>query len=161
MNEQLRPIESGDLEAIVELSLAAWAPVFRSFEQVLGPAIFARVYPDWRASQRAVVEEYCGERPNTSVWVAEVDGKVAGFLVLVLNIVDKVGEVELLAVDPDYQRRGVATALNNLALDKMRASGMRLAVVGTGGDPGHAPARKAYEKAGYTGLPLVRYYKDL
>jgi hypothetical protein len=38
---------------------------------------------------------------------------------------------------------------------------MRLAVVGTGGDSGHAPARRTYEKAGYTGLPLVRYYKHL
>jgi hypothetical protein len=43
----------------------------------------------------------------------------------------------------------------------MREAGMKLAVVGTGGDPGHAPARRSYEKAGYTGLPLVRYYKDL
>ena len=38
---------------------------------------------------------------------------------------------------------------------------MRLAVVGTGGDPGHAPARRCYEKAGYTGLPLVRSYQAL
>ena len=34
-------------------------------------------------------------------------------------------------------------------------------IVGTGGDPGHAPARRSYEKSGYTPLPLVRYYKDL
>jgi hypothetical protein len=38
---------------------------------------------------------------------------------------------------------------------------MQLAVVGTGGDEGHAPARRSYEKAGYTGLPLMRYYKAL
>ena len=38
---------------------------------------------------------------------------------------------------------------------------MTLAVVGTGGDPGHAPARRSYEKAGYTGLPLMRYYRPL
>ena len=38
---------------------------------------------------------------------------------------------------------------------------MKLAVVGTGGDEGHAPARRSYEKAGYTGLPLVRYYQEL
>jgi hypothetical protein len=38
---------------------------------------------------------------------------------------------------------------------------MKLAVVATGGDESHAPARKSYEKAGYTPLPLVRYYKDL
>ena len=38
---------------------------------------------------------------------------------------------------------------------------MTLAQVETGGDVSHAPARRAYEKAGYTGLPLVRYFKTL
>lgn len=30
-----------------------------------------------------------------------------------------------------------------------------------GGDPGHAPARRCDEKAGYTALPLVRYVQVL
>lgn len=34
-------------------------------------------------------------------------------------------------------------------------------VVGTGGDPGHAPARRLYERAGFTPVPLVRYFKAL
>ena len=38
---------------------------------------------------------------------------------------------------------------------------VELVEVGTGGDEGHAPARRSYEKAGYTPLPLVRYYKRL
>jgi hypothetical protein len=43
----------------------------------------------------------------------------------------------------------------------MRSAGMRLAMIGTGGDPGHAPARRTYEKAGYTPLPAVNYFKAL
>ncbi len=160
MKQHIRPIESGDLEAIVQLSLAAWAPVFRSFEQVLGSTIYTRIYPDWQRSQRAVVEELCSDQHMTTV-VAEVAGKVAGFLVYELNHKEMAGEVQLLAVAPEYQRQGIATALNAFALTRMRESGMLLAVVGTGGDPGHEPARKAYEKAGYTGLPLVRYYQAL
>ena len=74
---------------------------------------------------------------------------------------DKTGEVQLLAVHPEYQNHGIGTELNTFALQKMKESGMKLAVVATGGDESHAPARKSYEKAGYTGLPLVRYYKDL
>jgi len=38
---------------------------------------------------------------------------------------------------------------------------MKLAVVSTGGDESHVPARRSYEKAGYTALPLVKYYRDL
>ena len=44
---------------------------------------------------------------------------------------------------------------------QLRASGMKLAGVSTGGDPGHAPARRAYEKAGYTPFPNVWYYQPL
>jgi GNAT superfamily N-acetyltransferase len=62
---------------------------------------------------------------------------------------------------PDYQNDGIGTALNEYAIDKMREAGMRLAVVETGGDESHAPARRSYEKAGYTGLPLVRTYQKL
>lgn len=35
------------------------------------------------------------------------------------------------------------------ALDRMKAAGMRVATVSTGGDPSHAPARQAYRKAGF------------
>ena len=47
------------------------------------------------------------------------------------------------------------------ALARMKESGMKVASLSTGGDPGHAPARRAYEKAGYTAFPIVWYYKDL
>jgi ribosomal protein S18 acetylase RimI-like enzyme len=161
MDLQLRAFCDNDVEALVRLSLAAWAPVFSSFEQILGPAIFSIIYPDWRTTQREGVESVCNDGDKTIVWVAEVDGAVVGFVAYELYDKDKTGEVMLLAVHPDYQNHGIGTELNNLALEKIKAAGMRMAVVGTGGDPGHAPARKSYEKAGYTGLPLVRYYKDL
>jgi GNAT superfamily N-acetyltransferase len=161
MSVDLRPMRAGDLDALVDLSLRAWEPVFSSFRQVMGDDIFFLQYPDWRAAQRRTVETYCRDRPNMHVWVAEVAGRVVGFIAWDLNEAEQIGEVELLAVDPDYQNAGIGTDLNTVALARMRESGMQLAAVGTGGDPGHAPARKSYEKAGYTPVPLVRYYKDL
>jgi GNAT superfamily N-acetyltransferase len=150
-----------DIDAIVELSLLAWAPVFGSFRQVLGSAIYTQLFPDWRASQAAVVESMCRDTDKYTGWVAERDQTVAGFILYELNTQSKVGEVQLLAVHPVHQKLGIATLLNTVALEQMKAQGMHLAVVGTGGDPGHAPARAAYEKVGYTALPLVRYYKAL
>jgi ribosomal protein S18 acetylase RimI-like enzyme len=107
------------------------------------------------------VETTCKDRENTKVLVAEVDGEVVGFLAYELHEKDKTGEVLLLAVHPEHQNRGIGTELNVVALQEMKAANMKMAVVGTGGDEGHAPARRSYEKAGYTALPLVRYYKDL
>jgi hypothetical protein len=35
---------------------------------------------------------------------------------------------------------------------------MDIAVVETGGDPGHAPARAMYGETGFTLLPIARYF---
>ena len=72
-----------------------------------------------------------------------------------------VGEVEMIAVAPAPQRAGIASRLLERAVPAMRARGVPLAVRGTGGDDGHAPARALYERHGFTGLPLVRCYRAL
>jgi hypothetical protein len=41
----------------------------------------------------------------------------------------------------------------------MRTRGIDLAIVTTGGDPGHAPARATYDTAGFTPVPQVWYSK--
>jgi ribosomal protein S18 acetylase RimI-like enzyme len=71
------------------------------------------------------------------------------------------GEIYMLAVDPDYQQRGIGHALVSFAVDRITELGIPLAEIGTGGDPGHAPARRLYERAGFTPVPLVRYFKAL
>lgn len=159
MNFQIRPFKSSDLEGLVELTLLAFEPVFRSFEKILGAGIYPILYPDWRKRQTEGVQMISHSK-KICLWVAEVDEKVVGFIAYELYE-DRTGEVQLLAVHPEYQNQGIGTKLNNLALEKMKESGIKLAVVATGGDESHAPARKSYEKAGYTALPLVRYYKDL
>lgn len=161
MDVRIRPFRNDEIDDLVRLALAAWAPVFRSFEQILGTEIYPRLHPDWRAGQRAAVEEVCRDREHGFVWVADLDGSAVGFIAYALSTVDGIGEVELLAVDPGVQDRGIGTELNTFALGKMKEHGMRLAVAATGGDPAHAPARRSYEKAGYVALPLARYYRAL
>ncbi len=160
MDLQIRPFSSNDMNDIDELSLLAWEPVFIAWERILGPRLYPFMFPDWRKSQKEAVEKVCQDEKITT-WVGEVAGKVVGFVAYELNKESKVGEVQMLAVHPEYQNHGIGTELNIFALQKLSESGMTLAVVGTGGDEGHAPARRSYEKAGYTGLPLVRYYKAL
>lgn len=73
-----------------------------------------------------------------------------------------IGEIALNGVHPDYAGRGIGTALYELALDEMAAAGLKVATVSTGGDPSHAPARRAYEKAGFdVGIPSVWMCCDL
>ncbi|MGX6601204.1 GNAT family N-acetyltransferase [Micromonosporaceae bacterium Da 78-11] len=161
MSIEIRALVAGDVNAVVEFSLRAWEPVFSSFEQVLGAEIYRRIYPDWLASQARDVAKVCAEQAD-GTWVAVVDGAPAGFVAVVFHDDQpRSVEIEMLAVDPVHQRRGIADSLITFALDRMRAADVRLAEVSTGGDPRHASARRAYERAGFTALPLVRYYQAL
>ena len=156
---RIRPFAESDIGQIVELALLAWEPAFESMEKVLGPRIFPLIWPDWRKSQAEGVKGACRAADKYHTLVAELDGRAVAFLAYELK--GETGEVVLLAVHPAFQKRGIATLLNQAALGEMKAAGMKIAVAETGGEDGHAPARRAYERAGYTGLPLVRYLKGL
>ena len=147
-------------DAIVDLSLRAWEPVFASIETVMDPAVFRAQHPDWRASQRKTVEESCADTA-TSVWVALENDAVVGFAALTTHTEDSMGEIYLIAVDPDHQRQGVARALTEHSLEQFRRAGLTTVMVDTGGDPGHLPARRTYEAAGFRELPISRYFKAL
>jgi ribosomal protein S18 acetylase RimI-like enzyme len=160
MNLCIRPYEESDHSEVIEITLLAFAPIHSSFAKILGPEINPLVYPDWRVSQREGIENIIKSETIT-LCVAEVEGKIAGYVAYALNDKDKTGEVEILAVHPQYQNQGIGTVLNLYALEKLKAGGMKLVTVGTGGDESHVAARRSYEKSGYTALPLVRYYKAL
>jgi len=160
MDADIREFRLEDTDAVVELSLRAWAPVFASMEEVLGTELSVRMHGDWRVHQAQAVRDTLANEA-THVWVAETDRTVVGFVAAVLDREPGMGEIWMLAVDPDHQLRGVGTALTDHATEWLRDSGMTVAMVETGGDPGHAPARRVYEKAAYTALPVVRYFKAL
>ncbi|WP_436494561.1 GNAT family N-acetyltransferase [Actinokineospora sp. HUAS TT18] len=155
----IRTFEDRDQDAVTALSLRAWAPVFASLRNVLGP-LFDLMHTDWRVDQRRAVEAVCQD-VEIPTWVAEVDGAVAGFVACKLDHGERMGEIYMIAVDPDHQRRGVGAELADFALNWFKDNGMALALVETGGDPGHAPARRAYERAGFTPLHTVKYFKAL
>jgi ribosomal protein S18 acetylase RimI-like enzyme len=162
VSDLIRPLEAADLEAVVAFSLSAWAPVFASLEAALGPKVYGLLFPDWRSAQADAVSATCTSAEN-DVWVAVADGRPVGFVAVGLIDEDAVraGEIHMLAVDPAHQGIGVGDALMQRAIRQIKAYGVDLAVVGTAGDPGHAPARALYEKFGFSPLPLMRYYRRL
>ncbi|MGH3144571.1 MAG: GNAT family N-acetyltransferase, partial [Rubrobacter sp.] len=120
MRPRIRLFDDRDADAVIGLSLRAWAPVFASLERVLGSAIFRRQHPDWRVDQRRAVEEVCATKKGR-VWVAEVDGSVVGFVAVELHSPERnMGEVYMLAVDPDHQGGGIGTALTEFALERLK-----------------------------------------
>jgi GNAT superfamily N-acetyltransferase len=158
---EIRELRDGDLETVIDFSIRAWAPVFAALRDVLGDQIFLRLHPDWKSSQSEAVRSSCTNEER-DVFVAVADGRPVGFVSVALNAFHELmGVIDIIGVDPDYQRRGISLRLTEFAVAHMRSHGMDIAVVETGGDPGHAPARAAYESAGFTLLPIARYFRLL
>lgn len=157
----IRTLEPTDIDAVIALSIRAWAPVFASLERALGTALFRTLHPDgWRSQQRAAVWSAVVDEGN-DVWVADRDGVPVGFVAVRLHRDDNIGEIYMIAVDPDHQGRGIARRLTDHAVAHIRQAGLPVAMVETGGDPGHAPARALYESAGFTRLHIARYFREL
>ena len=158
---RIEPFTRTQLKGVLELALRAWAPVFVSIREAMDGDVYESFYPDWRVSQRKAVADVCAD-PGARVWIAIADdGAVAGFVAVRLHADSKLGEIYMLAVDPQHQRQGVGAALTAFALGWMKDAGMSVAMVETGFDPGHAPARATYESAGFRVLPAARYFKKL
>lgn len=71
------------------------------------------------------------------------------------------GEVYVIAVDPQYQRQGIGAALLSFSFSWMTERGLKMAMVETGGDAGHSRSRNTYEQAGFEKLPVARYFREL
>jgi mycothiol synthase len=78
--------------------------------------------------------------------VAELDGRAAGFLLARRWDDDAVGYIDLLAVHPAHQRRGVGTALLQTAFAGFASGGLREAQLGVASDNPHALG--LYERVG-------------
>ena len=161
----IRHAKPDDAKAIGDLAVRQWTHIYNSYRNCLGDELFAIVYGDadaclaksrlnWEA--KASDTEYC--------FVAEIDGKIAGFASY--RTVDapggKLGIVGYNAVDGEFRGRGIAGKLYAHIFRGMIDSGCKVARVHTGLDDGHAPARRAYEKAGFgPNLPDIEYYQML
>ncbi|AFZ36998.1 GCN5-related N-acetyltransferase [Stanieria cyanosphaera PCC 7437] len=158
---QIEPYHPSYLDAVIRLSLRAWTPVFDSIQNAMDTDVYQAFYPnDWRVSQQKAVEDVCAAE-DTNVWVAIDAGSTVGFIAVKLHSEDSMGEIYMVAVDPDFQGQGIGTAMIKFALTWIKEAGMSVAMVETGGDTGHASARHTYEKAGFSLFPVARYFKKL
>jgi ribosomal protein S18 acetylase RimI-like enzyme len=147
--------------ALLDLSIRAWEQVFPSTMEDVPRFVYESFYPrGWRERQYDDLAAVLDEEPQ-NVNVALKDGRPVGWACTRLHPEDSMGEIYVLAVAPQCQRRGVGRALMEHSFRAIRDAGMGMVMVETGDDRGHAPARVAYESAGFERWPVARYFKDL
>jgi len=157
----IRDLAPEDVEAIAAIAVAAWEPIFAGFREAMGEDLFAAACPNWRQEKARQVRAACEAGNAAGVSVAEAGGRVVGFATFYVKA-SGLGEIGNNAVHPDCQGRGIGPRMYEHVFGRLRAKGARFVKVHTGGDPAHAPARRAYEKAGFAlRLPTVDYYRPL
>ncbi len=145
----IRSVRADDQPHLDALRQAAFAPVFASFRSILGDDMYELAQAREDEAQSELLLSLLAPESGWEVYVAATAGTVVGFVSLQLNQDTQVGEIGLNAVHPDYAGKGIGTAMYEHVLGRMKEAGMRVATVSTGGDSSHAPARRAYEKAGF------------
>ena len=158
----IRAFERTDVERVLEICRLAFTPIFEGFRHSVGAELFDRFYSDSADRQIDDLRSTCETSGDEAVFVAEWDRVVVGFVTLSISAAESVGEIGLNAVHPDYGCRGIGRDMIDFALARMKERGLVATKVATGGDRSHAPARRIYEKAGFTSaVPSVTMFKLL
>ena len=97
------------------------------------------------------------DNPAARCWVAEMDGRIVGVLILWM-IVDE-AHIATIAIHPDFRHQGIGKKLLEAALDSAYNEGAQSALLEV--RAGNQAAIKMYETFGFETVGRrERYYKD-
>ncbi len=157
----MRSYEPRDLAWVMETADKAWRGINAAYRRAYGDELFAVLVPDEHGRKGKEIRDVCAEQPER-VFICEEGGRRVGFIHAPLDTARRIGIIGNNAVDPDCGLKGIGQQMYCFVLDGFRAAGMRFANVDTGLDEGHAPARRAYERAGFNiSISSIRYYMKL
>ena len=116
-----------------------------------------RALPAWFGIEEGIAEAR-GYLETQEGFVAEVDGRVAGFLTFASAFPESV-EITWMAVSPEHHRRGIGRALTEAVVAEARARGASLLLVKTLAaahpSPEYARTRAFYAAVGFRRLTVL------
>ena len=158
----VRKFRIEDIEAVVALANKAWKPINKVSRERLGDRIANVLRPEGDdVSKGITVRRELSEHPE-NFFVCEECGRIVGFAGCSLDYKSKIGTLGHNAADKTCGVKGIGQQLYKAVLDYFREQGMVVARVFTGLDDAHAPARRAYQRAGFNrSLEHVTYFMEL
>jgi ribosomal protein S18 acetylase RimI-like enzyme len=141
----------------LNISIIDYLPEYQaSIRKILTKIGWAEQYV---SSAEKNMQELAQDKENYGVYLA-ITGEVAvGFLYVQYYAWNQLSQIHGLAVDPDFQRQGAASALVARAEEFARSKNARGIYVDT--PTSNTRGRKFYEAVGYQpGYIMPRYYED-
>jgi len=150
---EIRKAIPEDIDRILEITKVAWGTysMARLMEDRYGIIGGKRCW-EYKVMD---LKRQCEEALDR-IFVAVEDGKVSGYATFGVDETRKIGHVLNNAVDPEFQRRGIGSALHRRVLDELKERGMSFAVVTT--MEHDLPARRIYEKHGFQEIAKSVHY---
>ena len=149
----IRPFRPADLDAIKKITETAFDPVSidRNIEKQFGKLN----QKDWVWCKARQIDADCELNP-AGVLVAEVEGRVVGYVTCRIDRPTLVGWIPNLAVEVSRHRQGIGRNLLEAALAYFRAEGMRHARIETLQQNPVGPA--LYPELGFQEIARQIYY---
>jgi len=158
----IRPFLPDDLPRLFDLTIETFGPFYEdSFRPRVGEVVFSHQHGSWRDDYRGQVPALHDPNSGKHVAVADTGGLIVGYVAWKVDVARKHGEIDILAVSAENRRHHTGTSLCDHAVANMKASGVEVVALGTGGDRFHAAARALYESLGFTPFPGVYYFKAI
>ena len=156
----MREYRCEDLDSVMAIANAAWQPIRKMSREALGGTICDLLNPAGDAKSKGLQVKDQIDSGQYSIAVCEQDGQIVGFITWRLE--GSIGEICNNAAQPDTGLKGIGQTMYSFVLEKFRQLGVKVAKVTTGLDWAYAPARRAYERAGFKKhLDSTTYYIEL
>jgi len=150
-----------DLPIIMDIGNRAWQGIYDMYNAAYGEELFKLITPNRHSVKGEQIKNHCETHPDW-IYICEENGKIAGFVTFYINETERIAVIGNNAVDPQCGLKGIGQQMYRAVLGYFREKGMKYAKVTTGLDAAHAPARRAYERAGFNiKAENVTYYMKL
>ena len=148
---------SGEMTREQTITILDYSPEYRSsIRQILTKIGWAEQYI---SSAEQNVHNFAQDKESYGVYFAVAEAGAIGFLYVQYYAWNQLCQIHGLAVSPEFQRQGVASALVARAEEFAHSKGARGVYVDT--PTTNSGGRKFYEAIGYQlGYIMPRYYED-
>lgn len=156
----MRPYCSEDLEKVMDIANIAWQPIRKMSRETLGDTIADLLNPAGDDRSKGLQVKAQIESGNYRIAVCEHEKEIVGFITFSINGIW--GEICNNGALSSAGVKGIGQIMYKYALEEFRKAGVKVVKVTTGLDWAHAPARRAYERAGFKKhLDSTTYFMEL